>query len=63
MSELFIESLEVVPGTDILSGDCLNQDWSGTFSMAIASLSILSVDDLGASFGASGCGTSVSDGL
>ena len=63
LSDIFIETLEIVGGSESIIGECLNQEWSGTFNMAIASMAVLSVDNLGAGFQASGCGTSVTDGL
>lgn len=62
LSTIFIETLEVVQGTDSISG-CFNQPWSATFNMAIASTGILSIDDIGSAFSATGCGLNVNEAV
>ena len=56
MSSFFIDTLELVPGTESVDGGCLSSLFSGTFNIAIASLADFVMDDMGAGFDAQLCG-------
>ncbi|CAB9519453.1 expressed unknown protein [Seminavis robusta] len=63
LSGIFIETLEVIPGTESISAGCSTTLWSGAFNVVIASLSSLSLNDLGANWIANACGLAISPGV
>jgi hypothetical protein len=63
LSSLFIDRLQVRSGTEEIGVGLVRTDWRATFDMAIQSLNVLSLDDLGAGFNATLCGVGLSQGV
>ena len=56
LSSFFIDTMEVISGTEEVSAGAGESEWKGTFTMATQSAKSFTVDDLGAGFDATACG-------